>query len=205
MPLDKTVAMLNMDMVGRLEDEKLIIQGVDTAKEFGPLIDGLNERFGYGFDISRKSGGFGPSDHASFYSKQIPGDALLHRAAQGLSPPERRRREAQCSGHAAGGRDGGRNGAAAGRRPGPADLCRKQERGRRRPAAAAIVPISAASRTLPAREPGYAISGVSKDSPADKGGLKGGDVIIKFGDSKIGSLEDFDSALRKYKRGTKSK
>ncbi|MGK3946309.1 PDZ domain-containing protein, partial [Streptomyces caeruleatus] len=48
-------------------------------------------------------------------------------------------------------------------------------------------------------------SGVSKDSPAEKGGLKGGDVIIKFGDSKIGGLEDFDSALRKYKQGDKVK
>src|SRR6185437_1440351 len=46
-PLDKTVAMLNMDMVGRLTDDKLIIQGVDTATEFAPLIDGLNERYGF--------------------------------------------------------------------------------------------------------------------------------------------------------------
>ena len=52
-------------------------------------------------------------------------------------------------------------------------------------------------------QPGYAISGVSKDGPADKGGLKGGDSIIKFGQSKIGNLEDFDSALRKYKAGDK--
>ncbi len=36
-PLDKTVAMLNMDMVGRLDDDKLIVQGVDTAAEFEPL------------------------------------------------------------------------------------------------------------------------------------------------------------------------
>ena len=50
---------------------------------------------------------------------------------------------------------------------------------------------------------GYAISGATKDSPADKAGMKAGDIIIKFGDSKIGSLEDFDSALRKYKAGDK--
>ena len=52
-------------------------------------------------------------------------------------------------------------------------------------------------------QPGYGISGATKDSPADKAGLKAGDVIVHFGASKIGSLEDYDSALRKYKAGDK--
>jgi len=50
---------------------------------------------------------------------------------------------------------------------------------------------------------GYALSGVAKGGPAERGGLKGGDVIVQFGDSKVGNLEDFDSALRKYKGGDK--
>jgi S1-C subfamily serine protease len=49
--------------------------------------------------------------------------------------------------------------------------------------------------------PGYALSGVTKDGPAEKGGLKEGDIIIRLGESKIGGLEDFDSALRKFKGG----
>jgi S1-C subfamily serine protease len=49
--------------------------------------------------------------------------------------------------------------------------------------------------------PGYALSGVTKDGPADKAGLKEGDIIVKLGESKIGTLEDFDSALRKFKGG----
>ncbi len=52
-------------------------------------------------------------------------------------------------------------------------------------------------------EPGYALSGVTKGGPAERGGLKAGDNIVQFGDSKIGNLEDFDSALRKYKAGDK--
>jgi len=48
---------------------------------------------------------------------------------------------------------------------------------------------------------GYAIQGVSADSPAEKGGLKGGDIIVKLGDRKIGGLEDFDSALRIFNAG----
>ena len=48
---------------------------------------------------------------------------------------------------------------------------------------------------------GYAISGVAKDSPAARGGLAGGDLIVRLGESAITNLEDFDSALRKYKAG----
>ena len=69
-PLDKTAAMINLDMVGRLKDDKLIIQGVDTAPQFAPVIDRLSKQAG--FQISKKAGGFGPSDHSSFYSKKVP-------------------------------------------------------------------------------------------------------------------------------------
>lgn len=48
---------------------------------------------------------------------------------------------------------------------------------------------------------GYAISGVAKDSPAAKGGLEGGDVIVRLGESAVTGLEDFDNALRKYGGG----
>ncbi len=69
-PLEKTVAMLNLDMVGRLNDEKLIVHGTGTAEEFDALVD----RFGkeYGFEITKKPGGFGPSDHSSFYAAKVP-------------------------------------------------------------------------------------------------------------------------------------
>ncbi|MBI2478586.1 MAG: PDZ domain-containing protein [Planctomycetia bacterium] len=50
---------------------------------------------------------------------------------------------------------------------------------------------------------GYALMGAAKDSPADRAGIKAGDVIIKFGDSKIAGLDDIDGALRKYKAGDK--
>jgi S1-C subfamily serine protease len=48
---------------------------------------------------------------------------------------------------------------------------------------------------------GYAIGGVSKGSPAEKAGIQAGDVLVDLGGNKIGSLEDFDAALRKFKAG----
>ena len=53
--------------------------------------------------------------------------------------------------------------------------------------------------------PGCAIRGVADGGPASRGGLRAGDVIVQFGDSKIGSLEDLDVALRKHKGGDKVK
>ncbi|MGC4004275.1 MAG: PDZ domain-containing protein [Pirellulales bacterium] len=48
---------------------------------------------------------------------------------------------------------------------------------------------------------GYPLSGISKGSPADEGGLKANDVIVGVNDNKIGNLDDFDSVLRKFKGG----
>ena len=51
----------------------------------------------------------------------------------------------------------------------------------------------------------FAISGVTAGSPADKGGLKGGDRIIEFGGRKITNLDDFDLALRRFSAGDEVK
>jgi hypothetical protein len=69
-PLDKTVAMINMDMVGRLKDGKLTVGGIGTASEFKALAEAKNMGAKYTLELSED--GFGPSDHSSFYGKQVP-------------------------------------------------------------------------------------------------------------------------------------
>ncbi len=71
--LSKINYMINMDMIGRLNDStrKLIIYGVGTSPVFVPLIDSLKTDF----DIKKDSSGVGPSDQTSFYLKDIP---VLH-------------------------------------------------------------------------------------------------------------------------------
>jgi len=81
-PLDKTVAMINLDMVGRLKDDKLTIGGIGTAAEWPRLTEFNNSSFvvptssgGIGlarFFLQLNDDGFGPSDHSSFYGKKIP-------------------------------------------------------------------------------------------------------------------------------------
>lgn len=75
-PLKDTVAMINLDMVGRLRNEevnkkfKLEIGGIGSAKGFEKMIDTMNEK--YQFNITKTRSGTGPSDHTSFYMKEVP-------------------------------------------------------------------------------------------------------------------------------------
>lgn len=72
-PLDKTVAMLNLDMVGRLRQDSLTIYGTGTAAEWPALID--RSAAAQQLAIARRAGGYGPSDHATFFEHGIP---VLH-------------------------------------------------------------------------------------------------------------------------------
>ena len=89
-PLENTVAMINLDMVGRLKDNKLTIGGIGTAAEMKSLVENTNklpltvsggmggkEQWSYAentalFKLQLNEDGFGPSDHSSFYGKKIP-------------------------------------------------------------------------------------------------------------------------------------
>lgn len=73
-PIKSTAAMFNLDMVGRLKEDpktkktKLLVEGIGTAKEF----DGLVAKHNPGFELFKKPGGYGPSDHDSFYGQKVP-------------------------------------------------------------------------------------------------------------------------------------
>lgn len=74
-PLDSVIAMLNLDMVGRLRDDRLTVMGVGTAKEWRAIIEQANARLPRPFTLALTDDGFGPSDHSSFYARGIP---VLH-------------------------------------------------------------------------------------------------------------------------------
>lgn len=69
--LDQAQVMINLDMIGRLkEDRHLQIGGIGTSGVFKELIDSLNTK--YDFNITYSNAGYGPSDHSSFYAKDVP-------------------------------------------------------------------------------------------------------------------------------------
>ena len=69
-PLETTVAMVNLDMVGRLRDNELTVYGTGSADTLDGLLEKSNER--QQFDLFKVPSGYGPSDHQSFYTVGVP-------------------------------------------------------------------------------------------------------------------------------------
>lgn len=71
--LTKINYMINMDMIGRLNDstKKLLVYGVGTSPVWVPLLDSIKSNL----TLKKDSSGIGPSDQTSFYLKNIP---VLH-------------------------------------------------------------------------------------------------------------------------------
>jgi len=199
-PLEKTAAMINLDMVGRPKDGKLIIGGVGSSPGFKELVEKANRT---GLNVSTTAGAFGgSSDHISFYVKNIPvlfffsglhadyhkpsdtpdkilsaeaarvGD-LAMQAALTLSSQEARPQfvRVQEAQPAAGGGGAG-YGAYFGSIP---DMGEE------------VV--------------GVKFADVRDGSPAAKAGLKAGDLLVEFAGKEIKNLYDFTYALRAHKPG----
>ncbi|MFO0943134.1 MAG: M28 family peptidase [Pirellulales bacterium] len=69
-PLEQTAAMVNLDMVGRLGDGSVTVFGMGTGEEFSDWIDEANKPFGV--ELNKENAGMGPSDHQSFFLRNIP-------------------------------------------------------------------------------------------------------------------------------------
>lgn len=69
-PTDSTIAMINIDMVGRMNKNVLQISGSKTSTESESILKNLNADSTLSLTLAPE--GYGPSDHASFYSKNIP-------------------------------------------------------------------------------------------------------------------------------------
>jgi hypothetical protein len=195
-PLEKTVAMVNLDMVGRLRDDKLTVFGSGTAASFDGMLDRINQR--YDLKLDKNPRGFGGSDHLAFKSKKIPvmhiftgthGD--LHRPSDDLETLNMpgMRRVTGFAGEVVVAL------ASAENRPEYVSVPPRRRR------AGGPRPYLGTVPDLAAEGPGYALASVVEGGPAQRAGLAAGDVIVQFGDSKIGSLEDITGALRKQKAG----
>jgi hypothetical protein len=204
--LEKTVAMFNLDMVGRLKDESLAVYGTGTAKEFDPLVESLCKK--YGFKLTKHPGGFGPSDHAKFYGKKIPVLHLFTGTHTDYHRPSDDTPKLNIEGM---------------RRVTDmlVEIIQTTDAREERPAYIEIKRLEriAASDGDPSDRPyfgsmpaypnpekdGVLLELVSEGSPAAKAGLKGGDVLLQIGDAKTVTIEDFQGALTSHKPGDKVK
>lgn len=68
--LSQITTMINMDMIGRVRDNEITLYGTGTTPTFDEILDPLIARSD--LKVTKQPGGQGPSDHSSFYSKDIP-------------------------------------------------------------------------------------------------------------------------------------
>ena len=197
-PLHKVYYMINMDMIGRLKDstKKLIIYGVGTSDQWIPLIDSVSKHFS--FHIKKDSSGIGPSDQTSFYLKDIP---VLHFFTGQHSDYHKPSDDADKINY-----------------PGEADILKfiikliEQTTLQKKPMQFQKTAIPKANKTnfkvtlgiMPDYTydgKGVKVDGTSPGRPADKAGIKQGDIIIQLGEYPTFTMEDYMQALSKFSKG----
>lgn len=226
-PLDKCVAMLNMDMIGRLHKDTLQVGGMKTGDGFGDMVERLAAEYGIG--ITSGGGVSGRSDHASFYRADIPvlffftgihkqyhkptddvdllnieGAVRVTKLVADCIDEIDARAEPPAF-------------AKDSRSGGLMDQRKDDKKQEPKPA-----PKSTGTRVrfeqpettpgvrlgiLPAvdDESGVVVAGVTDDTPAARAGLEVGDRIIKIGDTKVASIVGLQKALAGLKNGDSTK
>lgn len=200
-PLGNIMGMINMDMIGRVNNDRLFIGGVGTSPSFKPWLEEFNKSARLQLDYS--DSGYGASDHMSFNAKKIPvlfffsglhtdyhkpSDTYDKINAPGATkvlslvymmmnrmaadPPRLLYTEVQEPRPPAGGSGGGGYGPYFGSVPDFRDDLK-----------------------------GVLFADVQNDSPAAKAGLKQGDLMVEFDGKPIQNLYDFTYALRAKKPG----
>jgi hypothetical protein len=233
-PLANTVAMLNMDMIGRLKERALIVGGVGTAQEWRSLIDASNyvqgmtlslngapDRPGVSqgvpvvlgannstivsmdphkkFALTLNEDGYGPSDHSSFYGKQVPVLFFFTGSHNDYHKPSDTAEKINYEGEA----------SIVGF---VERIIRDLDRSDKRPTYAVAKSESQGRsggfRVYLGTIPNYAesndglrLDGVREDSPAAKAGLKAGDRIVKMGGHEVKNVYDYTYALGELKAG----
>jgi hypothetical protein len=199
-PLEKTAVMINLDMVGRPKDGKLIIGGVGSSPGFKEIVEKANRT---GLKVSTTAGAFGgSSDHISFYVKNIPVlfffsglHADYHKPSD--TPDKILSAEAARVGDLA--MQAALTLSSQDARP---QFVRVQEA---QPAAggggAGYGAYFGSIPDMGEEVVGVKFADVRDGSPAAKAGLKAGDLLVEFAGKEIKNLYDFTYALRAHKPG----
>ena len=197
-PADSVAAMLNFDMVGRLRDDKVIVYGTGTAAELPALLDSANAA-GPRLAVRPVADGVGPSDHSAFYLKRVP---VLHfftdvhpdyHAAtddvEKVNAPGTARVVALAEGVLR--RVADRPDRLAFREtPSTQRMAGPSADGRPRPYFGSVPDMAGDDAVK-----GLRLQGVTPGSPADKAGLKAGDVVVELDGRPVTDLYTYTDAL----------
>src|SRR5690554_154208 len=195
--LTNALAMINMDMIGRMENNKLMIFGIGTADDWTDILNTANSD---SLTLSLVTDGTGASDHTSFYYKDIP---VLHYFTDTHSDYHRPsddielinfEGEALVLNHitrVVKSLDGLNRD----------QLAFKEAPGQQSRSMSFDGPSLGVLPDYGYEGKGMKITGVTKDKAAANAGVKGGDVIIKIAGENLNDIYDYMGMLNKLKKG----
>jgi len=201
-PRESMEAMLNMDMVGRLRDNQLMVMGVGTAEELPGLVERTNATDAGRFALKTSTDGYGPSDHSSFYKMKIPVLFLFTGAHADYHKPSDTWDKINDEGLIRVSTFADALIESLDVRPKLHFTQAKSDSSIGRIAGGGG--YGAYLGTIPdymQTEGGVLLSGVRAGGPAEQAGLKGGDVIVGFDGVRIDNIYDYTFALRSRRPG----
>ncbi len=201
-PLDKAVAMLNMDMIGRIKDGKVYIGGVGTGSSFQKILYQAKGDSQLKFEFSQ--GGYASSDHTSFVAKRIPVLFFfsgLHSDYHKPSDTWEKINPTDAASLLNVVASATVELASESQRPAFVAVAENNPHSGVSSGGGGYGPYFGSIPDFGQTENGVKFSDVKPGSPAAKAGLKAGDVLIQFGDKPIKNLYDFTDALRRSKVG----
>ena len=199
-PLAKAVAMLNMDMIGRIKDDKVYIGGVGTGSTLKSVLEQAQKETP--FKIEYSAGGYSSSDHTSFVTKKIPVLFFFSGLHSDYHKPSDTWDKINAPSAA---RLLDLVGSVAVQLANATDAPAFQVVAEDKPPAGGggggYGPYFGSIPDFGETANGVKFADVKPNSPAAKAGLKAGDILIQFGDKPIKNLYDFTDALRRSKVG----
>ncbi len=199
-PIKNIAAYINFDMIGRLRENKLIIQGTDSSEYWTKLIEKRN--VAAGFNLVLQHDPYLPTDVTALYPEGVPVLNFFTGGHEDYNRPTDAPETLNYDGMVK---------IARFVQSMITDLARSQER----PVYAKVERKSVPSEqhgsqraylgTVPdfssENVVGIKIGGIKAEGPADKAGFKEGDIIVEFGGLKITNIYDYKYALDAAKIG----
>jgi len=198
-PREKIAAYVNFDMVGRLRENKLTLQGVGSSNGWKRIIEKRN--VAAGFNLVLQEDPYLPTDVTSFYPRQIPVLNLFTGAHEDYHRPTDTPEKLNYDGLERIAKFAEQvvlDVVSAPERPAVAKV-EKSDQG-----AGGRETLRAYLGTIPdytTEVKGVKFSGVRGGSPAEKGGVQSGDVLVEFAGQKIVNIYDYTYALDAVKIG----
>ncbi len=192
--------MINMDMVGRFSDtaKSITIGGIGTSPSWGTLIKEKKPVF----NIKIDSSGTGPSDHTSFYRKDMPVLFFFTGLHTDYHKPSDDFDKINYNGQLLVVKYITRLIARSSKEP---KLAFTKTREQQTTTSARFTVSMGIMPDYTYSGGGVKVDGVSEGRAAQKAGIKAGDVVTKLGEFNINSIENYMQALSKFKKGDAAK